>query len=79
LIPNCETTLIEDDDDDNDGTLDNADPNPLDPGISGANGEGGGGGLLSPSIILPIILLIVVLIFIFLRGSRDEFGGKEIY
>ncbi|MDP6742660.1 MAG: hypothetical protein QF544_06335 [Candidatus Thalassarchaeaceae archaeon] len=78
LMPNCETDLIEDDDDDNDGTPDNADPNPLDPGISGVDSEGGGG-LLSPSIILPIILLVVVLIFIFLRGSRDEFGGKEIY
>jgi hypothetical protein len=78
LIPNCETDLIEDDDDDNDGTLDSSDPNPLDPGISGVDSDGGGG-LLSPSIVLPIILLLVVVIFIFLRASRDEFEGKEIY
>ena len=76
LIPNCETDLIEDDDDDNDGTLDSADPNPLDPGISGVDSDVGGG-ILSPSIILPILLLLVVVVFIFLRGSRNEFGGRE--
>ena len=78
LIPNCETELIEDDDDDNDGVLDNVDPNPLDPAVSGLDGDGGDAGFLSPSIILPIILLIVVIIFIFLRGSRNEFGGQEL-
>jgi len=78
LIPNCETELIEDDDDDNDGVLDNVDPNPLDPAVSGLDGDGSDAGFLSPSIILPIVLLIVVIIFIFLRGSRNEFGGQEL-
>ena len=50
----------------------------FDPGISGVDSDGGDG-LLSPSIGLPIILLLVVVIFIFLRASRDEFEGKEIY
>ena len=77
LIPDCETQLIEDDDDDNDGVLDNVDPNPLDPAISGLDGDDSNLGFLSPSIILPIVLLVVVIVFIFLRGSRNEFGGEE--
>ncbi len=78
LLPNCETTLLEDDDDDNDGTLDNVDPNPLDPAISSLDNEGSSSGLFSPSVILPILILIIAVVIIFLRASRDEFGGEEI-
>ena len=77
ILPNCETDLIADDDDDNDGTLDSADPDPMDATISGKDSENSEGGLLSPSVIIPVVLIVVVVIAIFLRGSRDEFGGQE--
>jgi hypothetical protein len=77
LLPNCETDLIEDDDDDNDGTLDSADADPLNPSITGVDGDSESSGLLSPSVILPILVLIIVVVVIFLRGSRSEFGGQE--
>ena len=76
ILPGCETDLIEDDDDDNDGTLDSADADPLDATVSSFDGSGGSSGLLSPKVILPILVLILVIGAIFLRSSRQDFGGS---
>ncbi len=75
IRPNCETDLVEDDDDDGDGVVDSEDIDPLDPGVGLTTEPEGEKSLIatlcSPTIVLTLGLIIVFSTFAYLRFNTD--------
>ena len=75
IRPNCETDLVEDDDDDGDGVIDSEDIDPLDPGVGLTTEPEGEKSLIatlcSPTIVLTLGLIIVFSTFAYLRFNTD--------
>ena len=72
---NCETDLIEDDDDDGDGVPDSEDIDPLDPSVGLYNSPSEESSLIvtlcSPSVVLTLGLVIVFSTFAYLRFNTE--------
>tara|TARA_B110000438_G_scaffold302206_1_gene359212 strand:- start:4199 stop:8878 length:4680 start_codon:yes stop_codon:yes gene_type:complete len=72
---NCQTNLIEDDDDDGDGVSDSEDLDPLDPGVGLFTPSSEEKSLIttlcSPSVVLTLGLIIVFSTFAYLRFNTD--------
>ena len=75
LRSNCQTDLVEDDDDDGDGVPDSEDLDPLDPGVGLFTPSSEEKSLIttlcSPSVVLTLGLIIVFSTFAYLRFNTD--------
>ncbi|MEE2747775.1 MAG: hypothetical protein VX473_04840, partial [Candidatus Thermoplasmatota archaeon] len=75
IRPNCETDLVEDDDDDGDGVEDSVDIDPLDPSVGLTTESDTEKSLIttlcSPAVVLTLGLIIVFSTFAYLRFNRD--------
>ena len=75
IRPNCETDLVEDDDDDGDGVIDSEDIDPLDPGVGLYTEPAGEKSLIvtlcSPAVVLTLGIIIVFSTFAYLRFNAD--------
>ena len=74
LENDCITTLIEDDDDDNDGLKDDVDNDPKVPYVADSNADDEPliVTLLSPGVVLPLIVIIIATILLVRQRRENE-------